>query len=106
MVNGLVSLLPVKLMLRNVLASLRLEYTNQQVLILQCENVKLTELNVKTMPLQNVSLTNKQMSLSLRWIKTTGLIYSIRNRLPKCQDKRAECRLVPIQLTDMQLLKG
>ena len=61
MVNGPVSLLLAKLMLRSALANRRLEYTSQQVLILQYENVKLTELSVKTMPLQNVSLTNKQM---------------------------------------------
>ena len=61
MVNGPVSLRLAKLMLRSVLVNRKLEYTSQQVLILQYENVKLTELSVKTMPLQNVSLTNKQM---------------------------------------------
>ena len=106
MVNGLVFLLLAKQMQRSVLVSHRLEYTSQQVLILQYENVKLTELNVKTMPLQNVSLTNKQMSQSHKWIKTTRLIYSIENRLQKCQDKRAESRLDLILLTDMQWLKG
>ena len=100
-VNGLACLQLVKQMPRSALASLRRESINLQVLILQCVNVKLTESNAKIMPLQNACSTNKQMSQSHRWIKTTGHIFNTKSKLQRCQAINDQSKLVLTQLTGM-----
>ena len=105
-VNGLVSPLLAKPMLRSALVSLRLGFINLQVLILQYVNVKLTGQNVKIMPSQNAYSTNKQQSQSHRWIKTTGHIFNTKSKLLKCQTKNDQSKLVLIQLTGMASRKA
>ena len=105
-VNGLVSPLLAKPMLRSALVSLRLGFINLQVLIQQYVNVKLTGSNVKIMPSQNAYSTNKQQSQSHRWIKTTGHIFNTESKLLRCQTKKDQSKLVLIQLTGMASRKA